>query len=210
MTPFRIAIHEVAMYLNLNPEKLMDYANEDTLAGYYEGGDKYAIPFTNDGKFLYALIRALKPSKVLEIGTAYGGSARHILEAMNKNKHGSLVTVDINPDARLDGIPEYLRKQSTLIHANSDTWIADVLGKFTCDFIHEDGAHSIHNVQYIYNHLPQLMPGGGVIASHDIATGVGNDIRLGMSKAGYENVPEYRFEGSPCGFSVLEYKGDTK
>lgn len=213
MMPLSDALHAVALQLGLDPTLLILYAEEDTLPGYYDStGDQWSIPFAADGKFLYALIRALKPRHVLEIGTAYGGSARHILEALDRNgwRDYGMVCVDINPDARLDGIPDKLKPHVRIYHENSDYWIEREMAdqyRYQFDFIHEDGAHSIHNVQTVYNYLPNLMPKGGVIVSHDIATGVGNDIRLGMRKVGYENVPEYVYEGSPCGFSVLKYKG---
>lgn len=220
MTTLEAALDAVAYQLNLDPVALLTYAAEDTLPGYYDPtGDKWSVPFAADGKFLYALIRALKPRSVLEIGTAQGGSARHILEALAKNDSeamavskkmgyvGILTCVDINTDAKLDGIPSgLLYYASNIMHMNSDTYIQDTTEKF--DFIHEDGAHSIHNVQYVYNNLPKLMPRGGVILSHDVALGVGDDIRLGMRKAGFENVPEYLYDGSPCGFTVLKYEGN--
>lgn len=214
MTTLEYTLHNVARQLGLDTVDILKYANEDTLPGYYDPtGDKWSVPFAADGKFLYALIRALKPRHVLEIGTAQGGSARHILEALNRNEWGDygLVCVDINDDSKLDGIPDPLRTHARLYHENSDTWIQREMAdqyRYEFDFIHEDGAHSIHNVQYVYNNLPKLMPRGGVILSHDVALGVGDDIRLGMRKAGFENVPEYLYDGSPCGFTVLKYEGN--
>ncbi len=52
-----------------------------------------------DAEFLYALVRLTKPSRVLELGTGYGISARFIGEALAANGVGHLVTVE--PDLKI-------------------------------------------------------------------------------------------------------------
>ena len=210
------ALLRVGEQLGINGFLLQAYAAEDTISCYDETGDTSHMPYKADAKFLYALIRALKPRHVLEIGTNQGGSARHILEAISCNKQGHLTCVDIDTNSTLTHIPMPLRMkgQAILVYSEVEKWLKGQIehtqrhgAKLDFDFIHEDGAHSIHTVQAVYQLLPDIMPKGGVIVSHDIGTGVGNDIRLGMAKAGYTNVPGYLYEGSPCGFSVLKYEG---
>ena len=46
---------------------------------------------------LYALVRGLRPTNLLEIGSFYGGSAQLIHAAMIANGKGHLWCVDINP-----------------------------------------------------------------------------------------------------------------
>ena len=47
----------------------------------------------------YALIRALRPSFVVETGTDKGLGSVVIQSALMRNGHGSLLTVDINPES---------------------------------------------------------------------------------------------------------------
>ena len=215
MTTLDDALVDVAHQLELSPKQLIKYADEDQLPGYYDGGGQYAIPYAADGKFLYALIRALKPETVLEVGTAQGGSARHIAEALEANGNGRLITVDVDQNSTCEGIEYPVRRRITHNKFEAESWLkgyvslsetfgGDLAG---FDFIHEDGSHSAHLVHAIYGMLPQLMPRGGVIVSHDIGTGVASDIRRGIQNAGFELPPEYIYDGSPCGFTVMKYKG---
>jgi predicted O-methyltransferase YrrM len=57
-----------------------------------------------DRIMLYALVRGLRPERVLEIGVRWGGGARIIASALEDNKHGSAVGIDPMPEAF--GIPE--------------------------------------------------------------------------------------------------------
>ncbi len=48
-----------------------------------------------DRRALYALVRALKPASMLEVGTHIGSSTVHIAQALKTNGGGHLTTVDI-------------------------------------------------------------------------------------------------------------------
>lgn len=55
-----------------------------------------------EAEFLYALVRALKPRNVLELGTGLGLSGRFIVEAIIANQNaGQIVTVEPNEDLML-------------------------------------------------------------------------------------------------------------
>ncbi|MGL5135100.1 MAG: hypothetical protein ACRC78_21420, partial [Planktothrix sp.] len=51
-----------------------------------------------DRVMLYALVRGLKPTRALEIGVRWGGSARIITNAMEENGVGQLVGIDPAPE----------------------------------------------------------------------------------------------------------------
>lgn len=57
--------------------------------------DLYGGVNPGDRRALYALVRALKPASVLEIGTHIGSSTIHIAQALKTNGGGHLTTVDI-------------------------------------------------------------------------------------------------------------------
>lgn len=208
---FRDVLPLVAAQLSLDPAQLQAFADEDTLPGSLDvpspepGRDPYAIPYTSDGKFLYALVRALKPERILESGTSEGGSANHLLMALERNRFGSLVTVDIRHDSGQHIFPEFLHRVE-IIH-DDITFYVQRPDATDFQFIHEDAAHSAHSVHVVYDALPRLMPGGGVIVSHDTAFGVRADIMRGIQNAGFAEPPCYEWSESPCGFSVMRYEG---
>src|SRR5262249_16834966 len=56
------------------------------------------------GEYLFALIRALRPSLTLEIGFAYGLSTLFIAEGLRQNGSGHHLTIDPNERERFDGL----------------------------------------------------------------------------------------------------------
>jgi predicted O-methyltransferase YrrM len=199
------ALTKVGKQLDLSPRQLCEFANLDEVPGS-DGKDGRLIPFAADGKFLYALIRALRPINVLESGTNEGGSAVHIAMALRDNALRTpvkLVTVDIRADSGYYVFAP-LRPLVEVVHQDIKDFVqrSDV-GPF--DFIHEDASHLADTVFAVYKNLPKLLKPGGVIVSHDTATGVYEHIKSGIEAAGFEMPPCYQFDGSPCGFSVMRY-----
>lgn len=189
------ALTAVAAQTGLNAEKLMEYADE------WQGD--------NERAFLYAIVRALHPKFALELGTHTGEGANVIVKAMLDGLGTSnLITVDILDEPHIgSAIPTNLRPYVTLVTANIDEWVADKSG---FDFIFDDGSHSIHQVHQIYGHLDQLLNPDGIIISHDAAAGgVGDYIREGQTKSGYD-LPVYIIDPLPFGYSVYRKPGWEK
>lgn len=68
---------------------------------------------------LYTLVRGLKPVRVLEIGSAVGGSAAIMAAAMEDNGQGQIVGLD--PLRLIDtSRPEYFGRFTLLVHAAPD------------------------------------------------------------------------------------------
>ena len=67
-----------------------------------------------------AFVRALQPDYVVETGTAHGYTARAVGEALRKNGHGRLVTLEIDPllvaeaRERCAGLPVTVLEQSSM------------------------------------------------------------------------------------------------
>ena len=212
------ALALIATELNLNVDRLIQYAAEDDLP--FRPTDEsqvsiYSYPFENDGRLLYALVRELEPDAILEIGTLHGGSASHMAAALERNEWGKLVTVDISPTSSLKNMPEdYMDRiiaysgidAGLWIHNGVQKWIMDDGFNHRFDFIHEDSSHEPHVVHSVYHCLPQLMSKGGVILSHDACTGVGDDVLGGIHAAGYPKPLVVCLDNSP-GFSVMKFKG---
>ena len=181
-----IPIYEFDLYMHLDVQQ--------------RGSMSYLI----DGQILYALVRALQPDRVLELGTHLGGSATHIAQALMDNGSGSLICVDINPLAGSE-IPEALQAlRVEIIIADIDEYIRrpDVGG---FDFIFEDGGHSEFQVHTIYERLDKLLAPGGVIVSHDAAVeGVRDFIAAGIRKGIGQDAPTYVIDPSPLGMTVYQ------
>lgn len=214
------ALRQVAEYLELDGDELIAYAAEDTLPGSKNSGDEpnpgrdpNAIPYTDDGKFLYALVRALKPLSCLEVGCNQGGSAGHIALALEANGEGELVTVDISEFSSLKGVPESVLSRVRLLTGfDVGEWHhfgvpPEVMTYAPFEFIHEDSSHEVHTVRAVYERLPALMFDGGVILSHDTALGVGQAILDGIGSGGQTAGLLVEYSGSPCGFAVTRYEG---
>ena len=126
------------------------------------------------GRFMFRLVRALKPQSVLELGTNLGVSALHIAAALDINrKEGSLTTIEGDPT-----LSEIARENlARLGHKNRATVLTgrfdDVLptcleehGPFDLVFI--DGHHAeAATLRYFEAIKPHLAP-GACVAFDDI------------------------------------------
>lgn len=203
------ALTQAAAQLKLDPAELIDYPAQDTHGGYPEAfptGSMWQV----EGQFLYSLIRALKPLRVMEIGTSHGCSATHILQALHDNDYGSLICVDSGLQIATVGdmIPDYLRYRVQIYL----TSIEQLLERFIPDedFILEDAMHSPEQVEFIWSNIPTLLKPGGVIVSHDAAHHlVGADVMTGIQRAGYQ-AAVYAIDPADCGFAVYQYEGVTE
>src|SRR5215207_7488526 len=127
--------------LPVDADQLIAYANEDDIGGFdfdparqkWESGSLWGV----EGQFIYALIRAMRPTSVLEIGTWRGASATHILAALHANNHGYLTSVDLLESGQL--IPDELRYRWNFIQADGAEYLKQ--GTSNYDFIFEDRLH---------------------------------------------------------------------
>lgn len=119
---------QIATQLNLDPQTLVDFAAEDTIGGFHadptqrkwDVGSLWEV----EGKVLYAIVRALKPEQVLEIGCFKGASSTHILTALEANGKGRLISVDI-ADGSGSGIPDALRQRWQFVNAETTQYISE-------------------------------------------------------------------------------------
>ena len=77
----------------------------------------------DEAEFLYALVRALKPRNVLELGSGLGLSGRFIAEALPE--HGWLLTVEPNADLADQAVYGLLQGAKAVVSPElnvSDTW----------------------------------------------------------------------------------------
>lgn len=134
----------------------------------------YSISY-NSRKFLYILCRIIKPKNIIETGVAYGLSSFYILSALNKNKFGTLISIDsiFRPwqTEKMIGsiIPKNLRDRWELVLGKSSEKLLEVFEKIgdVEIFIH-DSLHSYKNMTFEFNCAIKKINSNGIIISDDI------------------------------------------
>lgn len=202
MTSIEAAILELDFEFTDEFKAIMD---EDTIGGYHPDPTQARWPggsiFEGEGKLLYALVRALNPKTVIEIGLGDGCSASHITAALKANgkKGARLTSIDRGNSGRL--IPDDLRPWITILPGDGEEWLREQKDE-TVDLIFEDADHS-ERLSYEIGKLAKskLRPGGLLIA-HDIShEGVGEDVAAGYKRAGLDYLT-LLIEPSDCGLML--------
>ena len=118
---------------------------------------------------LYEIVLESNPEHVLEIGTGQCQSSRTILSALNENKKGRLISVDVGN--RTGRIPEILLPYFTQI--TGDSHLDETLNKVkeispVYDFLFIDGDHTYEGVKKDFEMYVPLVKERGLILMHDI------------------------------------------
>lgn len=199
-------LSQLAADLNLDVNQLINFADEDHEGGYDHGHGTWPIGsmFGSEGKILYAVVRAMRPKHVVEFGTLYGCSSKHILAAMVKNKLGKLLSID--PD------PKILRERFT--EAELARWrFKREMGETAqlptqIDIAFEDTGHEIEMTYVMCSR--SIEQGAKLILVHDADHYVvGDKVREGMRLAFGQRSRIIRTDDSDCGFGYWVREWDT-
>lgn len=194
----------VAPSLHTDAATLWAYASQDEGIGGVDTGWITGSMWEVEGKALYAIVRALKPTRMLEIGTRYGCSTTHILAAMAANGHGELVSLDIVPFA--GNIAPELRQRWTFVQTDAMEWVTANREPF--DVVWEDGDHA-----YIWTRDMMRLIRDNIdppfTISHDAAHPlVGNYIRQAWDEVyGRRQYKVALIDVADCGFAY-RFKGE--
>lgn len=209
MTALIDTLFQIEKQLKLELDSLMPYAEQDNIGGFHPDPaqrqwDMGAI-FDVEGRTLYAVIRALQPDTVVEIGSGTGCSATHICSALRANGHGHMTTVD---RGNTPNIPEDYHPFVTILPGDGINYLA-LQPDNSIDFILEDADHTTELCHAIGELAKTKLKPGGVLFIHDIEHwAVGADIRAGYDLAGME-VRRYKTDPSDCGWGVWQKPSDT-
>ena len=204
MTALIDVLFQIEKQLGLELDSLLPLAELDAIGGFHPDPAQrqwgMGAIFGVEGQTLYALIRALKPETVVEIGSGTGCSATHIALALKANGRGHLTTVDRGNTPQ---IPADLLDYVTIQAGDGINYLA-LLPDNSVDFILEDADHTADMCHAIGELVKTKLKPGGVLLVHDIAHwAVGADIRRGYDLAGME-VRRYLIEPSDCGWGVWQ------
>lgn len=207
----------LALQLNQDPEELIAFAAEDTIGGWDmgEGGWPIGSLWSVEGQTLYALVRALRPERVVEIGGHRGCSAAHLAMALDVNGSGSLTSVDIESSAG-DMLPESLSDLVENVTADGIAWL-EAQDDESIDLIFEDSSHGAEMCAAVATLAKFKLRPGGVLVMHDAAhdfgyvadwvqvpSDVGETVRRGLTAALGGDYSVYRADPSDCGFAVYQ------
>lgn len=214
----------IAVQLHADPKELQEFAAEDNLGGYHWNAALATFPmgscFGVEGQTLYALVRLLKPLKVVEIGGWAGCSGAHLAAAIHRNGFGEVISVDNEIGGMAHGslLPAHLQQYVTLVRANGEDWLAQQPDQ-SIGLIFEDANHSTELVALLSGlAIRKLLP-GGILANHDaahdfayvgggqkIGSDVGLAVRAGLTAA---NIffQHYLAEPSDCGLAISTAPG---
>lgn len=204
MTALIDTLFQIEKYLGLELDSLMPLAEKDDIGGFHPDPaqrkwDMGAI-FDVEGRTLYAVIRALQPDTVLEIGSGTGCSATHICSALRDNKHGHMTTVDRGNTPQ---IPADLNPFVTIQPGDGISYLA-LQPDNSIDFLLEDADHTTELCHAVGELAKTKLRPGGVLFVHDIEHfAVGAAIRAGYDLAGMD-VRRYRTDPSDCGWGVWQ------
>jgi len=117
---------------------------------------------------IYGLVRAIKPSRVVETGTFTGKSTISIAKALKDNNHGFLWSIDIKDfgaDKYLE--EEKLTKFVKLIIAQSPQALEKVMFENLIDFVFLDNGHLYPTVSAELEITHKFLISKGYILGHD-------------------------------------------
>lgn len=140
---YQRAIEQLAHDLGVDPHDFARYASETQVGGRDTAHGWHPMAMHDvECRLLYATVRALRPDAVIEIGTAEGCTATHILTALTNNQYGELFSYDIDINAG-HRIPKILRDRWHFECADAldVPWI-DLYSDYNRVLVFEDGPHT--------------------------------------------------------------------
>lgn len=155
------------MSKNAVPAESNAQQRADALSEFY-------LPVTPEaGRLLYSLVRASRPTNVVEFGMSLGISAIHLASAVRDNGEGRVVTTELNAnkvamatanfaDAGLDDL-------ITVLHGDALETLASVDGPV--QFVLLDGWKDLY-MQVLHLLEPRLAPGALVVADNTSMAGL--------------------------------------
>jgi predicted O-methyltransferase YrrM len=141
-----------------------------TFTGHQDGSSEF-IQLAN------AVCRLAKPQLVLETGVAHGFSTASILQALERNGSGHLISIDLphlHPDAIKTigaAVPKELRSRWTLCLGGEASTIPRALATWpeSLDLFVQDASHSFRGQLKAYGAAWPFLRDGGVLLSDDVS-----------------------------------------
>jgi predicted O-methyltransferase YrrM len=118
-------------------------------------------------RFLYFLARALKPDRILELGSAYGLSGLHLIAALEESRCGHLHTVELDSTRRAFAMEAFNRffpgsTRWTSLESSFSGALPELAEELApLDMVFEDGPHTRDvTLEAFENTIDAVRPGG--------------------------------------------------
>lgn len=131
--------------------------------------------------YLYILIRLQRPKLVIETGVAHGASSLVILQALEDNKIGELISIDKPggvedwvqkvPDGKVTGwlVPEELKHRHTLILGDSKRVLPEIVKSVSnIDVFLHDSLHTYDHMLFEYETVWDKISENGLLLTHNV------------------------------------------
>jgi predicted O-methyltransferase YrrM len=137
--------------------------------GRFHNADDFLV------RIVYALARAIAPSRIVETGVCYGVTTGYLLQALHENCSGHLNSIDLPPlGENADSfvgclVPKELKDRWTLHRGSSRRLLTRVLrGQGSIQMFVHDSLHTRANMRREFATAWPFMSTGSVLVSDDI------------------------------------------
>jgi predicted O-methyltransferase YrrM len=126
----------------------------------------------------YAVIRALKPDRVLETGIANGVSSSYILLAMECNQKGAFYSIDVNDGSYLPSgkqvgwvVPAWLRERWIVRLGDARELLPGIVAELkSLDVFIHDSSHTYEHMKFEFEQAYPYLRQDGILISDDALT----------------------------------------
>lgn len=191
------ALRQLAEGINSDVGELIAYAEGDSHSGWGPQGEwPIGAIFASEGRILYAVVRAMRPSVVVEFGVKNGCSSKHILAALVRNQRGRLVSYDPTPAVDEGNFTSAQLERWELVKA--DARIAKL--PIGAEIVFEDTIHTVKCTEMLVKRaIIELNP--RIVLAHDGEHPlVGAYVREGFGNATDGVFRTIVTDDSNCGF----------
>jgi predicted O-methyltransferase YrrM len=159
---------EAKNQMSLLRERVGDFDRPMSAQQRAEAMSEFYIPVTpGAGRLLYALVRATRPTTVVEFGMSFGISAIHLASAVRDNGSGQVVTTELSTTkiaaAKQTFAETGLADHITILEGDALTTLADVDGPV--EFVLLDGWKDLY-LPVLTLLEPHLSTGALVVADN--------------------------------------------
>lgn len=208
------ALTQLATLLDLNADDLIQFASADDIGGYSPVPGQALWPigsiFDVEGRVLFAVVRAMRPLNVFNLGVYHGASVAHIAAALkaNGNPKARVYAVDREP-VDTSGIAEDLLPFIKFVESDAAAFLRERWpAKTMCIF--EDLQHEEEPTREVWTIIKEKLNLGGVALAHDYAHPlVGSAMQAALEGAEIEGGLPLLISPSDCGLYCWRQSSDV-
>ncbi len=176
-------------------------------AGYPRSGSRGGQPWPggsvweDEGRLLYALVRALQPETIVEVGSKAGCSTSHLAAACAMNGKGKVIAVD--PAADFSRLDPALLAHVEPVKKDVFAWQPPA----GIDFLFEDGAHTPGFTGGVLERLRDHLSPAAMVLCHDpFQRDFGDRIWAEFQEAMGEGADRVLITPSDCGLAYARWQ----